>query len=87
VASLKHDPVLAKPMRRRTPVSGATVSAVCSLIFRPFRNDWPRKEAEHRSPGNNLCSNGGKAEAVRLLREEFDNHLDEFPYARQDLTC
>jgi len=66
------------------PVSGATVSAVCSLIFRPFRNDWPRREAEHVS-WQQPISNGERAEAVRLLREEFDNHLDEFPYARQDL--
>jgi hypothetical protein len=28
---------------------------------------------------------GEKAEAVRLLQEEFDHHLDGFPYARCDL--
>ncbi len=86
VASLKHDPVLAE------------TNAVARVGFRrdgerglltDLQAVQKRLIAEGKLNSGLLATTyvrmGKRPEAVRLLREEFDNHLDEFPYARQDL--
>jgi tetratricopeptide (TPR) repeat protein len=86
VASLKHDPVLdetnaaARAGFRRDGERG---------LLSDLQADQKRLAAEGKLDIGLLATTsvrmGERAEAVRLLREEFDNHLDGFPYARQDL--
>jgi tetratricopeptide (TPR) repeat protein len=86
VASLRHDPVLAE------------TNAAASAGFRrdgehglltDLQAVQKRLAAEGKLDIGLLASTsvrlGEKAEAVRLLQEEFDHHLDGFPYARCDL--
>jgi tetratricopeptide (TPR) repeat protein len=86
VAILKHDPGLAE------------TNAAASAGFRrdgerglltDLQADQKRLAAEGKLDISLLATTsvrmGERAEALRLLREEFDNHLDGFPYARQDL--
>jgi tetratricopeptide (TPR) repeat protein len=86
VASLKHDPVLdetnaaARAGFRRDGERG---------LLSDLQADQKRLAAEGKLDIGLLATTsvrmGDRAEAIRLLREEFDNHLDGFPYARQDL--
>ena len=86
VASLKHDPVLAET--NAAARAGFRRDGERGLLT-DLQAAQKRLAAEGKLDIGHLAATsvrmGEKAEAVRLLREEFDNHLDEFPYARQDL--
>ena len=86
VASLKHDPVLAETNAAAN--AGFRRDGERGLLT-DLQAVQKRLAAEGKLNIGLLATTyvrmGERAEAVRLLREEFDNHLDEFPYARQDL--
>jgi hypothetical protein len=86
VASLKHDPVLAET--NAAARAGFRRDGERGLLI-DLEADQKRLAAEGKLDIGLLATTsvrmGERAEAVRLLREEFDNHLDGFPYARQDL--
>ncbi len=86
VASLKHDPVLAET--NAAARAGFLRDGERGLLS-DLQEDQKQLTSEGKlDPGLLAATSvrmGEKAEAVRLLRQEFDNHLDGFPYARQDL--
>jgi tetratricopeptide (TPR) repeat protein len=86
VASLKHDPILAET--NAAARAGFRRDGERGLLI-DLEAVQKRLAAEGKLNIGLLATTsvrmGERAEAVRLLREEFDNHLDDFPYARQDL--
>ncbi len=86
VASFRHDPVL-------TETNAAARAGFRRDGERGLLNDLDavqkRLAAEGKLDLGLLATTsvrmGKRAEAVRLLREEFDHHMDGFPYARCDL--
>jgi tetratricopeptide (TPR) repeat protein len=86
VASLKHDPVLAET--NAAARAGFRRDGERGLLS-DLQGVQKRLAAEGKLNIGLLATTtvrmGERAEAVRLLRKEFDNHLDDFPYARQDL--
>ena len=85
-ASLKHDPVLAET--NAAARAGFRRDGERGLLA-DLEADQKRLAGEGKLDIGLLATTyvrlGERDEAVRLLREEFDNHLDGFPYARQDL--
>jgi len=86
VAALKHDSVLAET--NAAARAGFRRDGERGLLA-DLHADQERLVGEGKLDIGLLATTsvrmGERAEAVRLLREEFDNHLDGFPYARQDL--
>jgi tetratricopeptide (TPR) repeat protein len=86
VAGLKHDPVLAET--NAAARAGFRRDGERGLLT-DLQAVQKRLAAEGKLDLGILATTsvrmGERAEAIRLLREEFDNHLDGFPYARQDL--
>ena len=86
MAGLKHDPVLAET--NAAARAGFRRDGERGLLT-DLQAVQKRLIAEGKLNIGLLATTyvrmGERAEAVRLLREEFDNHLDVFPYARQNL--
>jgi tetratricopeptide (TPR) repeat protein len=86
VAGLRHDPVLAET--NAAARAGFRRDGEHGLLT-DLQAVQKRLGAEGKLDIGLLAATsvrmGEKSEAIRLLREEFDHHLDGFPYARCDL--